>query len=403
MRLQTESKRMSQISTLQSLDTGRANSFFSNGPPSSSKRMSFTPLTGSGAVRVNPHRRTSSVSEPGYAAFLDASSDSLVVNASPPTRVTSLPEEGEVKGRRASGFFNRAKSSPSPPQLPRQLSPEPPQFDSIAAQLEMLKRERDAARSELQNVKLELSETQEACEASNQCVHALRTFISDHSIGEGSGSSGSASAGSGLKLPPLPTDKDVEKEEPAEPRKSLSGGSGWSLGKLWRVDTSEQRNGSSNAGSVIVSPGGVEHASASSTPTAASSVAPATTGGTQTGGISRKFTGFFSSRASVASGQSQTGAPVAKEVPNPHGYEEPMFHGMGSDGEGEAEDSSVDDESLEPRSPEHEPAQTMVLVRDPSASSVGSSSVLNADASITNVKSNIPVQQPSEVEKQSDA
>ena len=373
MRLQTESKRMSHMSNVQSLDVGRANSLFSSAPPSS-KRMSFTPLTGSGAARVNLHRQSTSVSEPSFA-FLDVSNDSLGAQGSPPSRVTSLPDESDVRAsRRTSGFFTRAKSSPSPPQLPRQLSPEPPHFDSSAAQLEMLKRERDAAKSELAHVKLELSEAQEACEASNQCVRALRTFISDHNVGEGSGTSGSAN---GLKLPPLPTDKDAEKEEPAEPRKSLSGGSGWSIGKLWRADTTERRSSISSNGPI--SP----VSELASTAAVGPSITVASPG-PQTGSISRKFTGFFGSRASAPPTQpQQPGAPM-KDVPTPHGFEEPMFNGLGSDGEAEQDaDVSSVDESLEPRSPEHESIQANVLVRDPSASSVGSSSMLNADASDT--------------------
>ena len=102
MRLQTESKRMSQMSHM-SVDTSRANSLFGGGP-SSSKRASFTPLTGSGASRITSHRRISSISEP---------SDALDTNGMEPSSPPGVghaiswgaDDSNVKKARRSSAFF----------------------------------------------------------------------------------------------------------------------------------------------------------------------------------------------------------------------------------------------------------------------------------------------------------
>lgn len=354
MRLQTESKRMSQISNL-SLDTSRANMFYGTAPPSS-KRTSFTPLTGSGAVRVHPHRRTSSVSEPSFAFATDSNADMSSLRLSPTLRVVSLPEEAidEKKSRRASGFFGRSKASPSPPAITRQLSPEPSTANPSVAQIELLTRERDVARTELEATRHELLEAQEAREATEHCVSALRMFITEHALGEETQS---------IKLPPLPTDKTAE---------LLNGGSAkapmnsWSIGKLLRLDSSSSsKSATSDRASTVA---------ASSDPSQ-----------TSTTPLSRKIGGFFGGRTSISSSQS-------RDYPVPHSnQQEPMLNGTGSDC------SSVD-EPLEPTSPEHEHAQANlnVLVRDATS---GSTSSAEPEPNITTEpreKSTIQLEQAAE-------
>ena len=184
MRLQTESKRMSHASHM-SVDISRANSLFGGGP-TSSKRASFTPLTGSGisaSQRANNHRRISSISEPSIASDgTDPPSPTGTVAG----QTVSWPGDADAKkARRSSAFFGgmpvnmhmslARSTTPSPPTQQRQLVPENG-FNS--EELESLKKERDSARAELATAKKELAEAQEAREASEQCVVALRSFIS---------------------------------------------------------------------------------------------------------------------------------------------------------------------------------------------------------------------------------
>ncbi|KAH8116353.1 hypothetical protein DFH11DRAFT_1853034 [Phellopilus nigrolimitatus] len=401
MRLQTESKRMSQMS----IDTGRANSLFSN-PPSSSKRASFTPLTGTGAARMQAHRRISSVSEPAFMAMGDAlANDTASLHLSPMARGFSLPDDipDAKKARRSSGFFgarpSRAADSPSPPKLPNPLAPEPA-IEPAAAQLEMLRRERDAARAELGTVRRELCEAQDAREASEQCVAALRAFISEHEVGERTASSGSGSnfgsgAGGILKLPPLPTDKnidldgEVQKSKPGAASGSVSGsGSGWSFGKLWRADSGGVLSPGSRSApmSLGATPA---HEAAPSVVTAPSAAPAAGTGAASPSTLSRKFGGFFAARApSITSIASATSSQASARPPTAFGQQEPTLNGLGSgsDGEGDADESAdadTDEGPPEPASPVHEHGLGLglglaprVMVRDAtnasSASSAGS-------------------------------
>ncbi len=178
MRLQTE-KRMSVASNL-SLDLSRPPPVVPSlsGPPSS-KRASFTPLTGSPAGRANlNHRRISSISDSG---FLLTSSSAGEPPTWPPTSPIAqhIPQDPEstptdrysspAKNRRISLLFGRGAA-------PLQESP-----SEIEA--ELLRKQLSAAQHQLEDTKHELVEAQEAHEASELCVRALRTFISDNNVG----------------------------------------------------------------------------------------------------------------------------------------------------------------------------------------------------------------------------
>ncbi|KAI5122502.1 hypothetical protein M0805_001410 [Coniferiporia weirii] len=399
MRLQTESKRMSQMS----VDTGRANMFF-GAAPTSSKRASFTPLTGSGAARIHSHRRISSVSEP---SFMGVDDDTASMITSPATHVFSLPEDGSSaaaaeakKARRSSSFFSAGRavsapspsSSPSPPTRTRTLAPElSVSTDTSNMQLEALRRERDAVRAELAAARGELSEAQEAREASEQCVTALRAFISEHAVGENGGSIRlGAGTGGLLKLPPLPTDKNTDLDEDAQ--KTRQGSSGWSFGKLWRADSSSSvGSGSRGVGSSASESNANTPASETApiavvmppTPVASSPSTPATM-------LSRKLGGFFSARAPSISSIASIGstAPSATKVrpPTAYGQQEPTMNGLGSDDE-ELVSTSADEGPLEPVSPTREPgaAASRVLVRDTASVSdfgVGETASLKGAAQI---------------------
>lgn len=178
MRLQTE-RRMSVASNL-SLDLSRPPPVLPSlsGPPSS-KRASFAPLTGSSAGRANlNHRRISSISDSG---FLLTSSSTGEPSTWPPTSPVSqhIPQDPEstptdrysspAKNRRISLLFGRGAA--------------PLQESSSENEVELLRKQLRTAQQQLEDTKHELVEVQEAREASELCVRALRTFISENNVG----------------------------------------------------------------------------------------------------------------------------------------------------------------------------------------------------------------------------
>ncbi|KAJ7460586.1 hypothetical protein FB451DRAFT_1405144 [Mycena latifolia] len=256
MRLQAESRRPMTI------DMARANAPSSFISPPSSKRASFTPLTGSFnnvPGRPNAHHRMSSVSDSNVALTVPD-----IANPAPSAN----------PNRRLSGIFGR--SSP-PREAPLQLSSSPDELDKLRKELRTV---RDA----LDETRHELTEANEAREASETCIGALREFIAENNIG------GSSSE---VKLPPLPAATTGEEPDTNAQKK------GWGF-KLWKVDTNVKgapgptsaASGSTATASPIVPP-----AVAASSSTQPPPVAP----------LSRRVTGFFSSRASISSVAS--GAP----------------------------------------------------------------------------------------------
>ena len=188
----------------------------STGGPRSSHRSSFAPLTGSGHHLPSSFRRPSSIvseSDPGFADFVANLPGS-------PTQILGFNDNAEGSSAQANrrrsmlGALNRSSAS----HTDGRVSPSP-------AEVEAIKRELMAAKTELEDTRNELTEANEAREASESCVKALRDFISQLGAGDAPGQ------GENVRLPPLPTDSRVKDIEPeSKPQK----GSGWGGLKLWR-------------------------------------------------------------------------------------------------------------------------------------------------------------------------
>ncbi|TFK91743.1 hypothetical protein K466DRAFT_482138 [Polyporus arcularius HHB13444] len=281
MRLQTE-KRMSVASTL-SLDLSRpppAHASLS-GPPSS-KRASFAPITGSSAGRM-AHRRISSVSDSGY--LLSPPAHGEPTSWPPPSPRLQHVEDPEATptvapshNRRISLLFGRGTAAQF----------EPPQSQSDM-ELELLRKQVRTMQSQLDDTKRDLVEVQEAHEASELCVRALRTFISENNVG-------------------VPSDIKTKNGTPAPPsshtKQPSTASSRWGF-RLWTTADGEPTKGdtptSTPTSTLPPDPG-----SAVSTP---SQTAPP-----------RKFGGFFSARTSTSSSAS------ARPPYDPL-HQEPMFNG----------------------------------------------------------------------------
>ncbi len=252
MRLQSENRR--QSTGPMTLDLSRAGSVF--GSPPSSKRASFTPLTGSFTARANGHMRMHS----DFMSVDDPSGQTIV-----------MPDQVSTKAsRRTSGFFSRS------PMNDR---------DPLELELEALRKELNVVKDELEDTRHELQEANEGKDASETCVKALREFISENNVG-------SSSIDSSI----IPTG------EPA-PKKPFSGSGGWGFNKLWKVDTSVKPTAGQPS---------------ATTPSAATS-SSVNQMSSNTVPLTRKIGGFFGSRASVssvasdASPQLQSNAAIASQ------------------------------------------------------------------------------------------
>lgn len=259
MRLQTENRRQSV--TAMTIDVARAG--LPSGPtPKSSKRASFTPMTGSftpltGSFngRPNGHRRISSVSDNGVSDVLNAQS-------------LTIPDNFPPVNRRISGMFGRGGS---PPQTEGAVPEE------IAAELAALRKELSTIKDDLEETRHELSEATEAKEASDTCVKALREFIAENNVGSNPDPSDSSSA----KLSLAPS--ETSGEENGMKRANTGG---WGFNKLWKVDTTvKPASGPTSAGSAasIMTP-------AAPSPAVTAPAAP----------LARKLGGFFSRAGSIS-------------------------------------------------------------------------------------------------------
>lgn len=251
MRLQTENRRQSMAP----VDLSRTVSLSAFTGPPPSKRASFTPLTGTSAGRPG-HRRISSISDTTQGGFL---SPNLDLPPSPNPQTPAFPPDTALppNSRRYSGLFGR--QSPPHGDIP----------DPTAAELETLRKELKAAKDELEASQVELAEANEAKEASDTCVKALREFIAENNIG------------ASVKLPlPPPTANGDEVET------GKASAVGWGF-KLWG--------------------GGVDSPLKSSTATPAnpaSVASPCTTSMPTlptTAPLSRKLGGLFGTRGSISS------------------------------------------------------------------------------------------------------
>ncbi|KAA1468741.1 hypothetical protein DENSPDRAFT_927603 [Dentipellis sp. KUC8613] len=313
MRLQTQSRRASQASNM-SIDLSRASVSF--GPPSS-KRASFTPLTGSGASRMSAHRRISSVSDGNVAWSDPMQGDHSLPPASPTSQTITLPDvttsPPSAHSRRFSGLFGRVP-------LPEDAEA-PAKAHSV--EIEALRREVKTLKDALEEARHELTESTEAREASETCVSALRAFIAENNVG--------------MSLtgdrPAVPTTR-VDDGERKGSVSSGSGGTGrWGF-KLWRAE------GSGSAGSATEM--GISSASTRGSSASAPPGEP----------LSKKLGGLFGGRGSGPS----TATPPRLQPP----VQEPMYNG--------SDVSSLAD-SVEPVSPVSEQPSIGVVVQDGSASS----------------------------------
>ncbi|KAH9066601.1 hypothetical protein EDB87DRAFT_439999 [Lactarius vividus] len=292
MRLQTESRRVSRGGDL-SVDLSRASSF-SFGGPSSAKRMSFTPLTGTSAARMQNHRRISSVSDTNVN-WSDVAGGQTA-NTSPNSLIITLPETSPQPGylptnnRRISGLFGRPVASESEPISG--LNP---------VEREKLQGEIQALKTALEETRHDLMEATEAREASETCVKTLRDFIAENNVGVPSVRVDIGSAGNSATR-----GDDADKKSA-----SGNGGSRWGFGGLFRAG---------DASSPVLPSRGT---SATASPPAASEP------------LSRKLGGLFSGRGSFSSSTSAParGVPVVQEA---------MYN---------SSDTSSTAESAEPASP----------------------------------------------------
>ncbi|KAF8885021.1 hypothetical protein BD779DRAFT_1535020 [Infundibulicybe gibba] len=249
MRLQTESRR--QSTGPMAIDMSRAG-LPSFGSPPSSKRASFTPMTG--------HRRISSISDVGINSLVVPESNH---GLSPNSQTLTLPGESPLptppmtNSRRVSGIFGRTS---------------PPQFDPNHVEVESLKKEVQTLKDTLEETRNELSESNEAKEASETCVKALREYIADNNVG----AVDVTSPGS-MKPPPPPATQSVSDAE----AKRAASTAGWAF-KLWKGEAVPKATPAPNPPVAVVS-----------------SPQPAAP-------LSRKIGGFFSSRASISSVTSNT-------------------------------------------------------------------------------------------------
>lgn len=352
MRLQSENKRMSQLS----IDANRANSFFGNNP-SSSKRASFVPLTGS-----RPHRRTVSINDNSFTSDDgDASGHPDTSGVRSPSLFSrdesSDQDENYVavkKSRRISGLFGGARPTTSTSRSPPPGRASSDGDDALAQEREAVSR----LRLELDTAKRELRDAHDAREASEFCVRALRTFISEHTRGDTVDFSSSVGGSGAIKLPALPTDIDdstgVEGESRPAPLAKGPSMSGWSI-KLWRTDSDKSTPSTKLGGtpeSASVSP-------SSETPSKPFPVPGATTN-TNANSFSQKLGVLFQTRRSFSSSST-----TSSHYEPPHlNHQEPILNG--------SDCSSIDEP--EPVSPETTSiSHNDVIIRDASHGSTESS------------------------------
>ncbi|KAF8519675.1 hypothetical protein JB92DRAFT_2710294 [Gautieria morchelliformis] len=304
MRLQSERNAETKRMTL---DLGHPRTpSFGSGPRSSSHRSSFTPLTGSGhpgpPTSFRPQSATVSESDPGFAEFVASLPGSpggaLAFNE------TADSSSSLVNRRRSMfGAVNRSSAG----HFEGRVSPS-------MAEIETVKRELTAAKTELEETRHELTEANEAREASESCVKALRDFISQLGAGD------TSSQGENVRLPPLPTDSRVKDMEP-EPKPQKA--SGWGGLKLWRVDTGTATSASQ------ASPGGRPSMDSHRSTNDRDSASPSTAVP-----LRNKFGAFFTRGSSLGS---------ITIPPHSHQEDEPMLNG--------SDVSSLTEDMSEPISP----------------------------------------------------
>jgi hypothetical protein len=216
MKLQAEAKnsRRQSVQAPIVLDMSRVPS----GQPSS-KRGSFTPLASS-HVRPPPRGSSISISDPVIPGLTPGAIDGLPGSSPPDQPISSIDNDASGSSQTQAG--SRAFSSlfgRTSPQPHAGLEQSPPRND-VAAELEALKRELRSVKDELEETRHDLIESNEAREASETCVKALREFIGENHSDE-------------MRLPPTPhMTKGHEADETADLSKKNGLTTGWGF-KLW--------------------------------------------------------------------------------------------------------------------------------------------------------------------------
>jgi len=337
MRLQTEKRK-----SMTPIDVNRASAFsMITSPPLSAKRAStFTPLTGrSVSSGGNNHRRISSASDGGLTQTqldaINSSNDNGQVLTLPETAGSLLTPGPPTSTARFPALFNGKTSPPATEHddAASDHSQHDTQKDKDIKEMQELlaKMKRD-----LEDARHELQEANEARQASETCVEALRQFIAENTL---SGSGESSDTRTTIKLPPPPTMTTGDEDAlPTGTEAKKNSGDGWGFGKLWGSDssstTADSTRSRSNTSPMLSrassgnGPYGPDRTPSGTVLTAAP--------------VSRKLGGFFSSRSSVSSMQSmpplQTSAMQRnRSMSDTSSVTEPIspgsdIHGLGSEG-----------------------------------------------------------------------
>lgn len=235
-----ERKRMSTIGGLSGLGLGQGDEeevlkdLASAGKDKDKWRQSTT---------TKAHKRISSQSEPdGMYATSTIMVSPNQVHTPVMGQSISQPSRGGLRELRL-GAGNSVTSPPhvsSTSPLPTISQEDTPISPIIAPSFISTSNEETARlRNEITTLQIQLDQAEEAREASENCLKALREFIAASPGGGADTVDGQMDLTSadliGIRLPPLPTDKDPD-EPPTPPAKEdkrqLSGG--WGLGKYWK-------------------------------------------------------------------------------------------------------------------------------------------------------------------------
>lgn len=150
------------------------------------------------------------------------------------------PSGSTIKTKRLSLLAKRDVSPPSAYPAPSSM---------LTAELEAERTELSTAQKELDSIRHQLAEANDKRDASDACIKALREFIAEQSIGEAGANVAASSASikddvasfigspnmsmKGLRLPPLPTEENIEDSASSSAPQQKKSGSGW----FWRNNT----------------------------------------------------------------------------------------------------------------------------------------------------------------------
>jgi hypothetical protein len=194
---------------------------------------------------LKSHRRISSQSEPDgmYASASTMVSPNQIATPTMGQTIAQPSRGGLRELRLGAGSLatppQLAATSPLPP-IAQEETPTSPKIDPSIISTTTSNEETARLRNEIAALQIQLDQAEEAREASENCLKALREFIALAPGGGGADTSdGQMDLTSadlvGIRLPPLPTDRDPDEPPtpPAKEEKKLAG-AGWGLGKLFK-------------------------------------------------------------------------------------------------------------------------------------------------------------------------